>query len=182
LIYLIVIYFIVAFIKKYHIELVNNIRKNFLIFITSTISILFIIISVNYLGFKFAFFENKLMYFAVNNSPFVLLNGISLFCLFKRINIKNSIVNYLSSLSLLVYLIHINHIVMKYLLSSIMLYILKTYNTDYIVILVIIFSIILFIISYFIAIIYNFLFKKALKKFTDIIYNLFMQIYNNINI
>ena len=104
----ILIYFIVVFLKRYKEDICNNRRLNIIIFSLSIITLLFSILLINQLGLRLPFLSDKLQSINKFNNPIVILLSISLFNLFNTKFFYNKMINYFSSLSLLIYIIHGN--------------------------------------------------------------------------
>ena len=111
----ILIYFIVGYLKKYKTNFVNNKELHIKIIIFTSILSIILFIGFDVLGLRFSLLRNQMMRFCIFTNPLLLLIGVSLLCYFQNKNLKSSIINYLSSLSLYVYLIHCNDLVVKYL-------------------------------------------------------------------
>lgn len=117
----IMMYFIGAYIRKYNINdtFLNNFnisKKRFILislFIFNWIISLLILYFTQYLGT----IDNNLCRYLYKislqhrysyNSPFIIIQSISLFILFGTFNFKSKVINFLSSLTLGIYLIHEN--------------------------------------------------------------------------
>lgn len=107
-IFLIVIYFIGAFIKKYNVNLLNN--KQRLIGIGFCISIMIAIMFIfEFLAIKTPVFNKAIRHFNNLHSPIVLFLAILIFNVFKEIKIpKSKVVNLIASSTFGIYLIHDN--------------------------------------------------------------------------
>lgn len=108
LILLIVVYFAVAYEKKYMKNFCANKKKNIFILIIGASGTPVMILLTNTMGMHFSYFQDKLTRWGVNSSPFILLTAIALFNLMKNEKFTNNIINRISSLSLLIYIIHEN--------------------------------------------------------------------------
>ena len=108
-IWLIVIYFIGAFIKKYNFNFMkkNISRLKYIFLIIIVMSVLMIMLEV--LSIRESIFNDVIYYFNNINSPFVLLLTILIFTIFKNININNNkIINKVASTTFGIYLLHEN--------------------------------------------------------------------------
>lgn len=158
IIYAIVLYFLIAYIKKYMIQWSEKIKNNailLLIGLGATI-ILFV--------FAYYFKLNIILKLTVNNNPFIIMTSIALFNLFKKIKLINPIINYVSSLSMIIYLIHENILFRNYTRIKIWIGIYTKYGYNHIIIEVLIYAFILFILSVIIAIIYKSTIQKLLYR------------------
>lgn len=111
----ILIYFIVAYVKKYMSSFQKNKSLNLKLCIIAIILNTLLILGTNYLGLRSSYFASSVLKWNYNlANPFYILFGITLFNLFKSINFKNNVIDYLSSLSLLFYIIHENILFRNY--------------------------------------------------------------------
>lgn len=165
-----VIYLIVAYIKLYMKEFSKNLKGNYILFLFAMSGIPILILITNFLGLNIGFFKDKLQYWNRNNSIFLLLITIALFNIFNSKKFISNKINYISSLSLLVYIIHENILIRTYLRPTIWIYIHEKIGYKNIIVIDLVYSIILFIISIIIAIIY----KKLIQK---IVYSIATELY-----
>jgi hypothetical protein len=108
-------YFLIAYLKFYLIDFSNNIKKNVWLFGANLIGILALIFATNVLGLHSSFFNDKDLHWAVNCNFFIIFMTIAMFNISRSIHFNNKFINYLSSLSLLVYIIHENLIMRRYI-------------------------------------------------------------------
>ncbi len=127
----IMIYVLVAYIKNFSKEFSSNLKKNIILFWTSGVLLLLLVAVTNYLGLHFSFFENKLLYWESFKNPLIILMGISSFDLAKNKYFVNKSINYVSSLSLLIYLIHENYIFARYIRASLYFVIYTKFSYQY---------------------------------------------------
>ena len=100
------VYFIITYIKKYVKIFENNFKLNITICITCLCLLILSILLINYLGLKYVFFSKQLLLLNRFYNPLILMFAISLLYLMKNNERHNKIVNYISSLSLLIYVFH----------------------------------------------------------------------------
>lgn len=172
------IYFVIAYIKLYLKEFSKNLKKNYLLLIFSILGIPILLISTNFLGLKISFLKDKLQYWNRNNSIFLLLSAIALFNVFKAKVFINRKINYISSLSLLIYVIHENLIIRTYLRPTIWIYIHKNIGYKNIVTVVLIYAMILFISAIILSCLYNIFIQKFVHNIASKIY-IFIKYYFN---
>lgn len=160
------IYFLVAYMKKYLDDFSNNKRKNVMLFIISLLLLIMYImvkdiklISVNS---RHGMLDGIKLF-----NPFIILTSISLFNIFRNINIKSKIINYNAKQSILIYLFTEN-IFMRELIRP--QFFLKYYGNN-IIILCIIEFVQLVIFGYFCSILYDITIRKITKKVSDKISN-----------
>lgn len=170
------IYFIVAYVKLYMKNFTLDKKKNILILIISSISYFLLIALTNILGLHISLLSDKMLHWCYFYNPFILAISISLFNLFKNFDFSNKFINYLSSLSLYVYIIHTNNLYVRYTFLQSYSYILKTFSFKKILLIVLIYGVCLFSISYVLAVVYNFCIRKLrgsklYEKFYNLIIN-----------
>ena len=109
IIWLIYIYFIGAYIKKYNCSLLSNNKKRIIAVVLLVIVMNILTILIELLSVKLPILT-QYIYFANNiNSPLVLALTVIIFTIFNNINLKNNpIINNMASTTLGIYLIHEN--------------------------------------------------------------------------
>ena len=109
------IYLIVAYVKMYMLDFQKNISLNKKLLIFSLIGFIGSMLLTNYIGLSIPLLSSKLMHWNKLTNPFYLLFSISLLNIFKNRNFYNKTINYISSLSLIIYLIHENILFRDYI-------------------------------------------------------------------
>ena len=151
----IVIYFLVAYIKLYHRQILDDRRKNILFLAGAVLGHSALIVLTNILGLHSAFFSDKLLHWVKNNNPFIICAVICLFNLFRQLNFTNRIINYISSLSLLVYLIHENVMVRVYVRPLFFAYVYSRFGFENILFWTMIIALAIFMISLLLSALYG---------------------------
>ena len=155
------IYLLVGYIKKYN-------RKEYdwsRIFATAFVALLIEIIVTNYCGTIFDAFSDKVLRWCRFNNIVIIVIAISLLFIALRFSFYSKSLNYASSMSLLIYLIHENDLLSMYIKPAIWKVICENLNNSYLAFYTLVFAIILFLVSGLIAVIY----KKSIRKWGDII-------------
>ncbi len=111
----ILIYFIVGYLRKYKNDFVNNKELHVKIIAFTSILSIILFLGFDILGLRFSLLRNQMMRFCIFTNPLLIIIGISLLCYFQTKELKSPVINYMSSLSIYVYLIHCNDLVVKYL-------------------------------------------------------------------
>lgn len=165
----IVIYFIIAYVKKYLKEFQSNQKLNILLLSCAIIFNLLLLITTNYMGLKIELLKDKVLYWNFNiANPFYIIIGITLFNIFNNKVKYNLFINSISKLSLLFYIIHENMLFRTYLKP----YFYETvfvYNN--ILLWIAVEALILFIFGLLLAFIYKCTIQKIVYKFCDKIYD-----------
>ena len=172
------IYFIIAYMKLYLSKLSNSKKVNIFGLIIGILGTIFLTVLTNILGNHISVFSDKLMHWHDNNSPFMLLIAICLFNLFRQKKFHNNFVNYISSLTLLIYIIHDNVFIGKYVRPSVWIFIHEKLGYNYVLIEDLCFALILFIVATIISLIYVNIIQKLVYKICDFIYIKISKIYN----
>lgn len=180
LIEFIVVYFEIAYVKLYLKKYNQNIKINVIILLLSIIAIPILIIFTNFLGMNITFFQDKLQYWGGNECPFILINSICLFNIFNNVKFHSKIINFISSLSLLIYIFHENYFVREYLRPNIWIYIYKNYGYNNVVLINLLISIFIFVISIFVSILYKVLSQPKLYKISDFLHDFILDRYKKI--
>ena len=104
----IVIYFIIAYFKLYANKAAESIPANIVLVTVGFIGFYGLVILTNTIGLKMELFRNILQIWNVAYNPFLIALVICLFLLIRRIRFCSNTVNYISKLSLFIYIIHEN--------------------------------------------------------------------------
>lgn len=163
LVSMIVIYFFVAYIKKYMQNLINDIVFNAKVFGVTFGCIL----CLNYLLPIIGAINDVAFHWYSFRTPLLVVNAISLYCIFDKVKIKSRIISYLSSFSILIYIIHGNSLVIVHVYSPVFKKIYDTYSYNYIFLWCIILSGIVLGVSFLMAYIYKISFQKLVYKVCD---------------
>lgn len=111
----IMIYFIVAYMKKYMQKFCDNERKNTILLSVSVMGLLVTLLGTNFLGLQIHALVNQMLRWNILTNPFIIGSGVALFNLFKNIDLKSKTINYLASLTLIIYMIHENYLIREYI-------------------------------------------------------------------
>lgn len=139
------IYFFIAYCKKYT-TIIDDTKFNVLILLIGIIGNIAVVLITNFLGLRFEIFRDKLLYWHQNSSPFLIMTSFGAFNIFRKLNFKNRFINYISSLSLYIYIIHSNIWFATYLGSVLWHEIFIRYGHQYVIAWVFIYSVVLFLI------------------------------------
>ncbi len=174
LIMFIVIYMYVAYVKFYMRDFHTNMKKNVYLFIISSLFILLSYLALNWLVLNIGHWQNKIIHFNTLSNPFILLSAISIFNIsnnFKERNIK--VINYISSITLLIYIIHENILLLRYIRPLYYIIIYNTFGYNYIIVWLLLFAFLWFGISLIISIFYEKSINKLIEKISIYFSNLF---------
>ena len=102
-------------------------------------------------------------------NPFILIIGISIFNLFNIKQFHNEIINKISSLSLLYYVIHENILFRKYIRPHIYIHILNKVNNHFLTTTILV--ILMFAVGMLLSFIYKNTLQKIVHKCSSILFN-----------
>lgn len=164
------IYFIMAYIKFFGTQVLYSNKRNVILLVCGIAMHLGAMLATNLLGLHIPFLKFKLLKWASNCNPFLLMISISLFMLARKLDKKMRAVNYIASFSLLIYIIHENIILSIYFRPYIINDIYLKYGYRHILFWVLIVSIAIFVGALLCSIIYERTIKKVVRKHSGELY------------
>lgn len=160
------IYFITAYLKLYLRNFSNNKKINLILIIISMSSFIVFLGLYNFISSKFSIFCNNMRWSNLMN-PFLLVFCFSMFSLFNSYNYKNKVINYVSSYSLLLYIIHENYIFRTYVKP---LFYQKVFLiNDYKIMWILFEAVLLFIYGIIMAILYRKTIQRGTRKIANLL-------------
>ena len=172
------IYFIVAYVKKYNSKMISNLKINIIFFFAGIILLILLQLGINFAGFRINSIGQNLYYFANMHNPIIIIISLSMFNIFRNLKIQSRIVNYISSLTMFIYVIHENILFRKYLRPYLIFDFWEFSGRINIVLLVLICSLILFSASITVAAVYNKLLQPIAEKIADKILQICLNLYS----
>lgn len=166
----ITIYFAIAYMQKYLMSFVDNIRENIILFIIGVIGFIGIILITDICGLYSQVLSDKVMRWVNNCNPFLLAMSIAMFNIARNIHFKNRFINYISKLSLLIYIIHENIILRTYFRPAIWNYVYKRFGYSDVIQWVFIISFIIFIFGILCSILYVLTLQRFVNKVSGKLY------------
>lgn len=163
----IAVYFFTALFKR-DFKFNSSVPKNILTLLSASSILIASIILLNCLGLTYTTFSNSLLELNEMTNPAIFLISISLFNLFGKLNVKSRFTNYVSSTSMLIYLIHENRLIRGILKPKLFSLIYNSFSYEYIDLWCLALAMIIFIISFAIAALYKqtvgFMGRKIIDK------------------
>lgn len=172
------IYFIIAYLKKYNSKLISTSRTNIIFLAVGMSLLILLLLAMNIAGFHINIVAKKMLQFTGMHNPIILLTAFSMFNIFRNLKIQNKVVNYISSLTIFIYIIHDNVIFRKYLRPNLLFCFWETSSRMNIVLFALICSLILFTASTLFAILYNKILQPTIEKIADKMLELFLKLYS----
>ena len=158
------IYFVVAYFKKYGQKFCTSKKLNVILCVVSAVLYVVLRLAVNYLGLKIDFLHDRMYGYFHIHSPILIVFSLTLFNLANMQNWRNRFVNYLSSLSLLIYIIHHNNLFAEYIQPKWYSFFLENTGDNYFFASVLTLAAIYFAGSVLLATAYRYSIEIAVKK------------------
>lgn len=164
------IYFLTAYVKKYLKKTAGSVKRNRMVLVLSAIGNLFLIGATDILGLHIDLFSTQLTRWVQLMNPFLITAAFALFLLANEKKFVNKKINYLSGLSMLIYIIHCNRLIMDHLIGDIYRYIYNTWTYQYELAWVCLIAVILIVFGTSAGILYRYTLQKFVYKICDLIY------------
>ncbi len=157
------VYFVVAYMKKYLNRIMNLKKTQIVLLMIGIGGWLLVQFITNWLGLHIAALESHMLHWNQFNNPFFMCIGVSLFYMAKRQTWKNRAINYLSSLSLLIYIMTENYLFRNYVSYNCFGHVMDFFGTgSSLVGSILIFALILLLGGAFASILYRCTIQKAM--------------------
>ena len=166
------IYFIVAFVKKYMGKLSGLRKVNIKVLLFSLFGNFALIIITDILGLYIGLFSTQLTRWCQFMNPFLILAALAVFLLAKEKKFVNRPINYISGLSMLIYIIHCNRLIIDHFIGDVFKYIYYNYSYEYELLWVILSGSCLLVFGTVLSIVYKNTLQKISHRVCEIIYNL----------
>ena len=173
----IAIYFTIAYAKIYMLDLINDNKFNWILLMFGSLGNVGIYLLTNILGLRIPFFYDELLRWCTNSNPFLLLMSFSIINFARNIHFRSRIINYISKLSLLIYIIHDNLILRTFYRPILINYIYQHYGYDHIFMWILVLSFFIFVFTVFFALLYQNTLQKLILKVSDLIFDKIKRVY-----
>lgn len=173
------VYFLIAYCKKY-VSYMDSIPFNVMILLFGILGNSSAILLTNFAGFKISFLNDQLQHWNSHSSPFLIMIALGLFNLFRQCKFKSRAVNYISGLSLYIYLFHENPLFATYCRSALWHEIFIEFGHEYVLMWVFVYSTVLFVGAAILSMIYQLTVHKLVVRIFDNVYPFAKKIYTQI--
>lgn len=170
LVWWIVIYLDIAYIKRYQVSLMNSKKFGRASLACGIVGLSFMIVGTEILGSRISVLSDKVLRWDLNCNPFIVLIAIGALILALQKRLVNKVVNYISSISLVVYLFHDNILVARYLRTYIWKEIYQSRGYHHVALLALAYAAVLFLVTTAIASIYKLLTRRLNEKVSNRLY------------
>jgi hypothetical protein len=173
------IYFLIAYMKLYMKNFSCNKKANIIMLIVCIVCLIAVILIFNVLGMYIDFFADKMIKLVNNHyNPIVILTVLAMFNLARMSGFKNKFINYIASLSLLVYLLPENIILRNYYRPLMLQWVYQTFGYSQVVLLMLATSFVVFVGTIIIAFIYDKTLRRFVRKLGEVVHKLCSRIWN----
>ena len=173
----ITIYFIVAYFKLYGQKFCESKKINITLLLIGVLGIIAITTITYFLGTKISLIKDNTRW-SKPNSPLFLFIAFGSLNLFNRAKFTSKFINYISSLSFLIYITHENLLFRTYIRPQIWNYIYTNLGYNLLFVWLLVYTIVLFVVAMLISVLYNVSLRKSIHKLSDKIYQLLVKIIN----
>lgn len=174
------LYFTIAYMKYYLAALSDNIKINIFVFVISLMGHIGVVLLSNYLGLHFERFSRWILRWNSNCNPFLILMAISMLNVAKVVRFENKIVNYISSLSLLIYVIHENMLLRTFYRPLMWNFVYHQFGYEYVLVWMFVLVIIVFSFGLVTSIIYKNTIQRVVTIFCNWLYPILRKNYRKI--
>lgn len=173
----ITIYVIVAYAKLYMRDHIDNSKVNVLFVLVGILGNAGVIIATNLAGMKIGFLQTKVMHWANNCSPFLLMAAFGLFNIFRNIDFSNRVINSISKMSLFIYVIHENMLLRTYYRPMLWHEVYNRFGYSHVLVWLLILAVEVFAFGLIMSILYEKTIERAVEKATDGLLPLLRKLY-----
>ena len=171
------LYFVIAYIKFYCKETFRSNKVQLILLTIGFLGMVTMVFLTNALGLKTPIFYDKTLKWVVNCNPFLILMALSAFGLAKNFHFKSKLINNISKLSLLVYIIHENILVRTYIRPLIWQWLYKQVGYDHVVALALAYAVVWFILALILSEVYQKTLQRAVQKLGAVVTNVVKELY-----
>lgn len=164
------IYFVMAYLQKYLMFFADSIKNNVVFALANAVCFVGLILLTEVGGLHIAFLSEKMMHWWNNCNPFIIFMSIAMFNIARNVHFKNRFINYISSLSLLIYVIHDNLIIRTYFRPAMWNYVYTNYGYNNLIGWVFILVVITFLFGIIAAALYSVTIQEFVKKISNRLY------------
>lgn len=163
----ILIYFLMAYSKRYMKNTCRDKRHNLIWLCLSVILILGMILTTNVLGLYVDIFCDRMLYFSIFVNPLMIIMAFSAFYLFKEMQFRNDIISLCASVTLYIYVIHENYLFANYARPQYFEYIYQRFTYKHVAFWALVLAAVCYIVSLFIGLVYQVTLAKVVHKVCD---------------
>lgn len=172
------IYFLVAYLKLYCGRMVASRKFGVMLLAIGILGYIAQVVVTNYVGlYLIGAFSDKVLRWSSNCCPFFLMIALGSMIIALQATYRIKIINYISGLSMIVYLFHENYLFRRYTRPAIWQYLYMNYGYAHVVMLDIAFAVVLFLLSLVVSTIYKETLYRFVVKASNRVYSILTRIY-----
>ncbi len=164
-------YFVISYFKLYGKNFTSSKKANLIVLTSSIILMLVLHLIINFAGMKISFLSGKVG-LSKNCNFIIFFIAFSAFNLFNQTTFSSKVINYIASLTFVMYLFHDNLYMQKYIKPENWTWIFNNIGYQHFILIFFTYALFLFLISGIVSLIYNLTLQKLVHKLSDKIYNL----------
>ena len=163
-------YLLIAYLRMYCKHLTQNRAFGFVLLAIGILGYVLQVIATNYAGLYIHYFSEKVLRWNTNSCPFYIMIAVGALIIAGQSRLQARLINYVSGLSLLIYLIHENLLFRTFTRPAMWQYLYANYGYSHVVLLDLVFSLALFLASVVISAVYKATIQKLVVKISDALY------------
>lgn len=171
------VYFALAYVKRHTPETALDLKKNIAALLLTLAAHFVLVLITDVIGLKFSLAKNTMLHWSSNCSPIIILTALAAFNIARTRTFKSRFINYLASLSLLIYIIHENILLRTYVRPAIFDSIHLRFGYDHILLWVIAVSAGVFVFSTAASMLAGVIIKKPAEKVSPAIVEAIKKVY-----
>lgn len=173
----IAIYFLVAYIRQYHTDFADSKKANVYLLLGGLLAQLLLLGLTNFVGLRISAFSGRLLFWMKNCNPLLLAVAFALFNLFRRLRFKSRVINGLSSLSLLIYIIHENIILGTKVRPLLWDAVYRHFGYAHLVLWALVLAVVVFLSSMLLALVYRLVLQRPVERVSGFLYKKLRALY-----
>ena len=172
------VYFIIAYMKLYLPKTSKNVRTNFILFAVGFFGVFGSVLLVNFAGRQIPLLDGMLLVWKTNCNPFILFMVIGAFNLMRSLSFSSKAINYVSKLTLFIYIIHENLLLRTLYRPAMWQYVILKYGDSHFLLLALCLAAIIFVFALAASVLYYHTLHKLVVKACARLYVILQKIVN----
>ncbi len=175
------IYFLIAYLKLYCRQVMANTKVGLMLLFVGILGYIAQVVVTNYVGlYLISAFSDKVLRWNHNCCPFFLMISIGSMIIALQATYRIRIINYISGLSMFVYLIHENYLFRRYTRPAIWQYLYLNYGYAHVVMMDIAFAVVLFLLSLVVSAVYKETLQRLVTKISNKLFSMLTILYGRV--
>jgi surface polysaccharide O-acyltransferase-like enzyme len=164
------VYFIIGYMKRYLVNIAENIRFNIAIACIGIIGTFLLVVVTNLIGLGVQLPYKGILYWCDISNPLIIIGSIGIFNVFRKMTFKSRVINYVSARTMTIYLIHENLLLKSYYRPRLWQWVYSNFGYGYVIIWVFILALLIFVFSLVISVVYQETVEKVVVSLRDRLY------------